>query len=184
MWQGHCSGTGWRERKLLARTAGLVNSLHDFQSLISLLAGDQRLAAGTDGVAEILELPLERLDRNSHRIGGTRRDFLRQGRRIACIVLDIPGGELVTRDDGGALGAVELRTLGVARPKRRRCLEHTGGAGRITHNGVDNIFRFDFVQRAKLPVSEKLVNWTGQPAENIELVDGLIDQGAPALGGP
>ncbi len=40
------------------------------------------------------------------------------------------------------------------------------------------------MQRAQLPITEQLLHRTGQPAQNIELVDGLVDERASPFGGP
>ena len=60
---------GSAQLNLFAGAAGLIDGSHDFESLESLFTGDQRLAAGLYGFAEIEELPFEGLGGNRHRIG-------------------------------------------------------------------------------------------------------------------
>ena len=79
---------------------------------------------------------------------------------------------------------MKLRALGVAGPESGRGLDHPGGARSVAHNGIDDVFRLDLVQRAKLPDAEKLLNRAGEPAQNIDLVDGLVDESPAAFGGP
>ena len=54
----------------------------------------------------------------------------------------------------------------------------------IAQQGRDHVFGFDLVQRAQLPVAEQLLHGPGQPAQNIDLVDRLVDQRAAAFGCP
>src|SRR5262249_2775322 len=103
---------------------------------------------------------------------------------VAGIVLDVPGGELIAGDDRRAFGAMELGALGVPRPEGRSGLDYAGGAIGIFHNGVDHILRFDFVQRAQLPGAVEFADGAGETAQDVDLVDGLVDERASALGLP
>ena len=49
----------------------------------------------------------------------------------------------------------------------------------------DDVFRFDLMKGAELPHAIDIAgDGTGEPAEDIDAVNGLVDQGAAALGGP
>src|SRR5271157_945908 len=172
------------QRHLLAGPARAVDRLDYLQRLQPFFARHQRPAVVGDGIAEIQELALKGLERNRHRVGCAGGDFLGDWGRIAGIVLHVPCGQLVARDDRGALGAVKFRALRVPRPEGGGRLDHTGGAAGIPHRGVDHIFGFDLVERAKLPHAVQLGYGPGQPAQDIDLVNGLVHERAAALGLP
>ena len=52
------------------------------------------------------------------------------------------------------------------------------------HHRIDHVLGFDLVQRAQLPDAEKFLHRPGQPAQNIDAVDRLVDQRAAAFGLP
>src|ERR1022692_5164010 len=182
MWRAR--GADLRERDFFTGAAGSVNSVHNLERLVAVLAGNQRLAADADGLAEIQKLALEWLQRNRHRIGRSRSGILRQRRRLTGVVFHIPGCQLVAGNDGGAFGTVEFGALRVSRPEGGGGLDHAGGARGIMHHRVHYVLRFDLVQSAKLPDRIQLAHRAGQPAQDIDLVNRLVDQRAAALGLP
>src|SRR5579883_1903704 len=169
------------EDDFVPAAAGAVDGVHDLERLVSLFARDQRPAALLDGLAEIAELPLEWRERDRHGVGRPGGDVALDRRGLARIVLDVPRGQLVAGDDGGPLGPVKFGALGIAGPEGSRGLDHARGAVGKAKHGVDYILRFDLVPRAQLPGAEQLVHRPGQPAQDIDLVDRLIDQRAAAL---
>src|ERR1039458_2784962 len=119
-----------------AGAAGAVYGVYDLQGLVAFFTGDQRLAAARNGVAEIAELALERIERNRHRVGGSRDR--RRGHRggLAGIVLYVPDGEPVAGNHRRALRAVELRALGIAGPHRRGGLDRKSTRLNSSHLGI------------------------------------------------
>ena len=100
-----------------------------FQRAIAVFAGDQRLAAGLDGVAEIEKLAFERRQRDRHRIRAPRCDFLldrggfarnrsrtSQAVSLSPVMIAVP------------FVPWNLEPLGVARPESGGRLDHAGGA--------------------------------------------------------
>ena len=51
-------------------------------------------------------------------------------------------------------------------------------------DGADDVFGFDAVGGADLPLSGDAADGASQPKQEIDLVDGLGNEGAAALGGP
>src|SRR5688572_25288350 len=80
-----------------ADAAGPIDRIDERQRLVSLLTGYERLTAGSNRVAEVEELPLERFHRNRHRIGCARRDAAAQRRRLSRLILHVPRRPLVPR---------------------------------------------------------------------------------------
>jgi peptidyl-prolyl cis-trans isomerase SurA len=141
-----------------------------------------------NGVGEVEELAFEGLEGDGHGVGGAGGHLAGEGSRIGrirlFIALDIPVSEFVTGEDGGAFGAVDFHAFGIAGPHGGGGLNDAGGAVAVAEQGVDDVFRFDFVQRAELPHAVQVLDGPGQPAEDVDLVDGLIDECAAAFDGP
>src|SRR5262249_61657907 len=95
----------------LPRAAGAVDGVDELERLIALLAGDQRRAPGPDRLREIVELPLERIERNRHRVGRPRCHIARHRSDLARIVLNVPPGQPIPCDDRRAFCAVNLAPL-------------------------------------------------------------------------
>ena len=79
-------------------------AMHEFERAVSVFAGNQRRAPGADRFAEIAELALERRRAESP-WDPRRRTSLRwsTGAGSPLIVLHVPRGQLVARDDRRAL---------------------------------------------------------------------------------
>src|SRR5262249_35917107 len=103
---------------------------------------------------------------------------------VAGIVLHVPGGELVAGDDRATFGAVEFGALRVAGPERSRGLHDAGRAAGEFQDGVHDIFALDLVQCAELPDAEDFLHGAGEPADDIDAVDRLVDERAAAFGLP
>src|SRR5690242_9888990 len=120
---------------LLPAPAGIVRADNELQRAVTVLAGDERFASGFDRVPEVQELALNR-------------------RGFALVVLNVPAGQLVARDDGRALCPVDLQPLRVAGPERRGRLQYAGRARAVPHKRADHVFGLDLVHRVELPVPE------------------------------
>ena len=79
---------------------------------------------------------------------------------------------------------MQLDALAETGPESGRGLDHAGGAATVFQERADDILAFDFVARAELPVSEKLVDIADQIAQHVDLVDRLVDQRAAAFHSP
>jgi hypothetical protein len=104
---------------------------------------------------KVKKLPFKGDSRNCHRVGSPGEDFAVQGRRFV-IILHLPGGQPVSGNNCGAGSALKLHALRQARPEGCSRLNHAGRSGRESEDRIHDVFRFDLVQRSKLPVAEDL----------------------------
>src|SRR5579884_1704842 len=168
-------------RNFPAAAARIVNGGNELESAIAVFAGGQRLAVLAYGVAELAKLALERNQRNGHRIGGAAGNIAFDGRALAAVVLDIPNGEFVARDNRRSFRAMDLEAFGVAGPERRGCLHNAGGPVCVPEHGVDDILGLDLMQRAELPIPEQLRNSADEIQQHVDLVNRRVDERAAAF---
>ena len=62
-------------------------------------------------------------------------------------------------------------------PESRTGLDDSSAVGRIMKDSIDDIFTLNSVQCSQLPVREYLIDGTGQPKEEIYLMNALADEG-------
>src|SRR5579875_2290922 len=164
---------------LLALAAGLIHGLHQLQRAEALFAGYHRIAVLANRRAKIQKLPLKRRQRNGHGIACAGCSAGRH--RSAGVALHIPRRKLVAGNDRRASGAVNFDPLRITGTDRGGGLHHSDGAGAVAQQRAHHVFRFDFMRRAQLPFPVHMTHRTAQPQQNIDLVNGLIDQRAAAL---
>src|ERR1700722_6751382 len=175
---GLASDTQHYPRSLTGRP---VNRPHQFQRLISFFTRDQRLATLANRFAEIEKLPLEWNQRNRHRIRRARLHIALNRRIVIRFAFHIPRRQFVARNNRCALGAVNLHSLRISRPERRRSLDHSSRAIFIPHYRRDDILALDLMQRAELPLAINSLHAPDQPQQNIHLMHRLIDQRTAAF---
>ena len=170
--------------RFFVRLTRIINSFYDLESSQPLFTRYQRFPSMADRVGEIQKLPLERNNRHRHRVRCPGSAFRAQRCGITAVLLHIPRDQFAAGNNGAPMGAMNFNTLCVARPKRCGGLNDPCCPGLKTQDGIDDIFRLDTMNCAQLPVRTYLLHRAGKPADQVNLVNGLIDERAAPFAGP
>ena len=166
--------------------ARLVDRCDDLQRAIAVFAGREGLAAGcgwrrrnpgTGVQMARAKWPSDPKSPRLHR--GRSAPASPESSSTSQVVSLSPGQDRRARVCRGFRPAPYIPARTPWRPESRRSARRC-----VAQQRADHVFRLDVMQSGELPVAEHLRDRAQQPQQYVHLMNGLIDRGAAAFGGP